>query len=102
VSTPGFSSLKTDAVGRDDWIFGGVGLLLVIDLLFLPWFSISAGPFSAHLSGTDAPDGWLGFLAVLATVAAVVDLGIERLAADQPADATRKPRRDAAHPRRVG
>jgi hypothetical protein len=79
MATPGISSVKTDAIRREDWIFGGVGLLLVIDLLFLPWFSISAGPFSAHLTATDGPDGWLGILAVLATLAAMVDLGIERL-----------------------
>jgi hypothetical protein len=37
--------MNVENVSRDDWIFGGVGLLLVIDLLFLPWFSISVGPF---------------------------------------------------------
>jgi hypothetical protein len=79
MATPGFSSVKTDAIGREDWMFGGVGLLLVIDLLFLPWFHFSIGPYSSSLSATDAPDGWLGILAVLATVAAVADLGIERL-----------------------
>jgi hypothetical protein len=66
-------------VSRDDWILGGVALLLVIDLLFLPWFSISVGPFSASLKATDDPDGWLGILAVLAALALIVDLGIERL-----------------------
>jgi hypothetical protein len=64
---------------RDDWILGGVALALVIDLLFLPWFSVSAGPFSATLTATDAPDGLFGVLAVLAAVALIVDLGIERL-----------------------
>jgi hypothetical protein len=66
-------------VSRDDWILGGVALLLVIDLLFLPWFSISVGPFSASLTATDAPDGWLAILAVLAALAVIVDLGVERL-----------------------
>jgi hypothetical protein len=66
-------------VSRDDWILGGVALLLVIDLLFLPWFSISVGPFSASLTATDAPDGWLGILAVLAAVALIADLAVERL-----------------------
>jgi hypothetical protein len=32
---------------RDDWMLGGVALLLVIDLLFLPWFGISVGPLTA-------------------------------------------------------
>jgi hypothetical protein len=68
------------AVSRDDWILGGLALLLVIDLLFLPWFSISLGPFSASLTATDAPDGAFGILAVLAAIAVIVDLGVERFA----------------------
>jgi hypothetical protein len=71
--------VKLDDFSRDDWILAGVALLLVIDLLFLPWFSLSAGPFSATLTATDAPDGWLGILAVLACLALIADLGIERL-----------------------
>jgi hypothetical protein len=79
MSTSRFSSIKTDGISRAEWAFGVVGLLLVIDLLALPWFSISAGPFSATLTASDAPDGWLAILAVLAAIAAVADLGIERL-----------------------
>jgi uncharacterized membrane protein len=71
--------VKFDSVSRDDWILAGLALLLVISLLFLPWFSISFGPFSATLTATDAPDGWLGILAVLAAVALIADLGVERL-----------------------
>jgi hypothetical protein len=71
--------VNVENVSRDDWIFGGVGLLLVIDLLFLPWFSISFGPVSVSTTATGSPDGWLGVLAVLATIAVVADLGIERL-----------------------
>ncbi len=67
------------SISRDDWILAGLALLLVIDLLFLPWFSITVGPFSASLTATDAPDGWLGILGVLGAVALIVDLGIERL-----------------------
>lgn len=71
--------MKFDSVSRDDWILAGLALLLVIDLLFLPWFSITFGPFSASLTATDAPDGWLGILAVLAAIALIADLGVERL-----------------------
>jgi hypothetical protein len=71
--------LKTNMVGREEWVFAGLGLLLVIDLLALPWFSFTFGPFSASLTASDAPDGWLAILAVLAAVAAIADLGIERL-----------------------
>lgn len=71
--------MNTENFTRDDWIIGGVALLLVIDLLFLPWFDISAGPFSITLTATDAPSGWAGILAVLAAVALIVDLAIERM-----------------------
>jgi hypothetical protein len=79
MSASRFSPFRTDAIGREEWIFGGLGLLLVIDLLALPWFSITFGPFSVSLTASDAPDGWLAILAVIAAVAAVADLGIERL-----------------------
>lgn len=71
--------MNTANITRDDWIIGGVALLLVIDLLFLPWFDISAGPFSLSLTATDAPSGWAGILAVLAAVALIADLAIERM-----------------------
>jgi uncharacterized membrane protein len=71
--------VKFDSVSRDDWILAGLALLLIIDLVALPWFSISLGPFSATLTATDAPDGIFGILAVLSALALIVDLGIERL-----------------------
>jgi hypothetical protein len=71
--------VNTANMTRDDQIIAGVALLLVIDLLFLPWFDISAGPFSISLTATDAPSGWAGILAVLAAVALIVDLAIERM-----------------------
>jgi hypothetical protein len=64
---------------RDDRIVGGLAILLVIDLLVLPWFDISAGPFSFTFTATDAPDGWLGILAVLAALLLIADLLVERL-----------------------
>jgi hypothetical protein len=71
--------VNTANLTRDDKIIAGVALLLVIDLLFLPWFDISAGPFSVSLTATDAPSGWAGILAVLAAIALIVDLAIERM-----------------------
>ncbi|MGH2914666.1 MAG: hypothetical protein ACRDMX_06740 [Solirubrobacteraceae bacterium] len=72
--------MKLAALSKDDRILGGVSLLLALDLLFLPWFSVSSGPLSFTLTATDSPDGWLGVLAVLAAVALIVDLCVERLA----------------------
>ena len=71
--------MNTANLTRDDKIIAGVALLLVIDLLFLPWFDISAGPFSVSLTATDAPSGWAGILAVLAAIALIADLAVERM-----------------------
>jgi len=71
--------MQLDKLSRDDYIVGGVTLLLLIDLLFLPWISVSVGPFTASSSGTGSPDGWAGVLAVLVSVALLADLVVERL-----------------------
>ncbi len=68
---------------RDELIMAGVALLLAIDLLFLPWFDISIGAGAFHASftssATGSPDGWLGVLALLAALALIADLALERL-----------------------
>ena len=75
--------MNLENVTRDDWIVGGLALLLAICLIILPWFDISVtvGAFSASAtySATSTPDGWLGILAFIAALAIVADLGIERL-----------------------
>jgi hypothetical protein len=75
--------VNLDNVSRDDWIVAGIALLLAIDLLFFPWFHVSASfggiTVSADSSGTGSPDGWLGVLAVLASLAVIADMAIERL-----------------------
>jgi hypothetical protein len=69
--------MSTDS--RDAWIVAGLALLLVIDLLLLPWFSADCGPFfSCTLSATDAPDGWLAILAVITGLALVADVAVEQ------------------------
>jgi hypothetical protein len=67
------------AITRDDWILSAVALLLFIDLLFLPWFSFSAGPFHFTTTATGSFDGWTAVISVLACVAIIVDLAVERL-----------------------
>jgi hypothetical protein len=58
-------------------------VLLAFDLQFLPWFDSSVGIGTFHVSatssGTGSPDGWLGALAMLAALALVADLALERL-----------------------
>jgi hypothetical protein len=70
-------------VSRDDWIVSAFALVLAIAVLFLPWFSITVGvgafTLSVTATATDAPDGWLGVIAALATVAVIADLAIDRL-----------------------
>jgi hypothetical protein len=72
---------------RDDQIMAGLAFLLAIDLLFLPWFdyTIGFGPFtrSVTLTATDTPDGWLGVLGLLASLAVIADLTLDRLGATE-------------------
>ena len=65
----------------------GVAAVLVLDLLVLPWFSfgatISVGSATVSIGGSptavDAPDAFLGVLALLATAFLLADLATERL-----------------------
>ncbi len=71
--------MRSDALSRDDWIVGGLAFLLAVDLLFLPWFSVSIGPYSATTTATGSFDGWTAIIAMLAALALLADLLIERL-----------------------
>lgn len=88
--------MNLDNVTRDDWIVGGLAILLAITLIFFPWFhvSVTAGPISvsASASATGAPDGWLGVLAFLAALAVVADLAIDRLSPQTQIPAIRESR----------
>jgi hypothetical protein len=68
-----------DKFGPEDLRVGGAALVLAIALLFFPWFSISFGLVSVTVSGTEAPSGWAGVLAVILALALVGDLAVERL-----------------------
>ena len=70
--------MNVDNVSRDDWIVGGLALLLAIALLFFPWISVSFGPITVTSAGTGSPDGIFGILALLLAIALVADLAIER------------------------
>lgn len=83
-----------ETVSRDEWIVTGLGVLLVLDLLFLPWqaWTVSAGAISVSISNTATgpPEGWLGVLALVVVIALLVDIAIERLSphTDVPAIGT--------------
>lgn len=74
--------MSLEKLSRDDWIIAVMGLLLVLDLLFFPWseqtFSVGAQAVSISSTATGAPDGWLGVLALLAVIALLGDLTLER------------------------
>ncbi|HEX3872821.1 MAG TPA: hypothetical protein VHW26_01665 [Solirubrobacteraceae bacterium] len=63
-------------LGRDEWLVGGGGILLIIDLLLFPWHHESLLGISASQSATSAPDAIWGVIALLLTVAVVVDFGL--------------------------
>ena len=43
--------MSTENFSKDDWILVGIAALLVIDLLFLPWFTITVGPITVTARG---------------------------------------------------
>jgi hypothetical protein len=61
-------------LSREDMIVGGLSVFLVIDLLFLPWYSVLGFTFSA----TSAPYSIWGVLALLVDIAFIADLALER------------------------
>jgi len=71
--------MRLDALSRNDWIVGGLALLLAIDLLFLPWFSFSFGNISVTTTATGSFDGWTAILGMLAALAVLADVLFERL-----------------------
>jgi len=48
-----------------DKVLGGAAVLALI-ALFLPWYSVTVGPFSASTSGFGTSWGWLGDLLIIA------------------------------------
>ncbi len=77
--------MTVDKASREDWIVGGLALALVIDLLELPWHTVGGGTVSGislpSISdpATGPPAAFLGVLAVLATLAVLLDLLVQHL-----------------------
>jgi uncharacterized membrane protein len=71
--------MNTSDFKRDDWLVLGLALVLVIDLIALPWFDVGIGPISVTATATSAPDSVFGILAFLLVLVVGVDLAIERL-----------------------
>lgn len=84
-SSQGAGQIARDSLARfsrEELILGALAAALAIDLLFLPWFEFGAegSSFSTSFSATQYPDGWLGVISLLAALALVADLVVERLA----------------------
>jgi hypothetical protein len=75
--------VSVDKVRPEDWVVGGLALLLAVALLLFPWFTltISFGTLTASASATAtaAPDGWTAVLGMVAAIAVVADLAVERV-----------------------
>jgi hypothetical protein len=80
-------SLRLERIHRDDWVVIAVAAVLMFDLLVLPWFSFGATinvgsatiSIGGSLTGADAPDAWLGVLAVMACAFLIADMALERM-----------------------
>lgn len=77
--------MELERVTRDDWILAALALLLAFDLLFLPWLDytvpLTIRGFSISITSTasGSPHGWFGVLAVIAALALVGEMAVERL-----------------------
>ena len=79
--------LHLERLSPQDWLLVSVAVALIFSLLVLPWFSFGATisldsatvSIGGSLTAVDAPDAWLGVLALLSSAFLVADLGFERL-----------------------
>jgi hypothetical protein len=70
-------------LSREETIVVGLALFLIVDLVFLPWYSASGYGYTLSLSATSAPYATWGVLAALADLALLVDLALERFGGAQ-------------------
>jgi hypothetical protein len=65
-------------LSREDMIMGGLGLFLIVDLLFLPWYSSTVFGVTFTASATSSPYSIWGVLALLMAIAFLADLALDR------------------------
>ncbi len=63
--------MDLDKLTLSDKIIAGTGIVLIIDLLFLPWHSIDLGITTFTRTGVESPNSFWGVLALLLTIAVV-------------------------------
>jgi peptidoglycan/LPS O-acetylase OafA/YrhL len=67
------ASFDMKKLDRSDRIVAGASVVTLI-CLFLPWYGVSSGPYSASVSGFSTSYGWLGALLIIAAGAYLVAL----------------------------
>lgn len=73
-----------DKLTKGDKIVLGAGLLLVIDLLFLPWHKIALGGLlNVTRTGVQSPNSFYGVLALLLALVMVAQVVVSRLTSAQ-------------------
>jgi hypothetical protein len=63
-----------DKLSLGQKIVAAAGILLIIDLLFLPWHSVDLGIISFTRSAIESPNGFWGILALLLTIVMVAQV----------------------------
>jgi hypothetical protein len=63
--------MDLDELALSDKVIAGSGIVLIVDLVFLPWHSIDLGLLTWSRSGIEPPNALSAVLALLVTVAAV-------------------------------
>lgn len=76
--------MSLENVSREDWILGGVALLLAVTLIAFPWYhvSVTIGQFSASAdrAATSSPYAIWGVLALITSLLLLADIAAERFA----------------------
>ena len=62
-----------------DKVIGGAGIVLLIDLLFLPWHHISARGHSISIHAVESPNSFWAILALLLTIILIAVIALTRL-----------------------
>jgi hypothetical protein len=71
-------------LSREDWMVGGGGILLILSLLIFGWYSYPSVTVDGttlgggSIAATSAPYAIWGILALIVTIAVVVDLSLAR------------------------
>jgi len=75
-----YTILRKFSLGEQIVLFAGV--LLIVDLLFFPWYDIHIGgaaPVFGQSSGVQSPNGFYGIVALILTLVMIVQIVLDKL-----------------------